>query len=214
MAAKARVFKSGKPAQAREGAPPAPTLVAKVIPATQADAAPADFTASPLSLELSDFEFSVFNLMFGLQSWAETCMAAAGLRGLHFLDIIVLHAVNHRARLRKQSEICMILNIEDTHLVSYALKKLIAAELVQAVPKGRERYFETTESGAAACMAYRKVREDYLVPNLSWVIGRDNMLKETAGFLRTMTALYAQSGRFAAAATAGLPKAPPVHTKR
>lgn len=175
---------------------------------------PGPFVASALSMDLSEFEFAMFTLMFGFLSWTESCMAAADVRGLNSLDILVLHAVNHRARRRKQTEICMVLNIEDTHLVAYALKKLMAAELVHAIVEGRERCFETTAKGEAACQGYRRVREDFLVPNLSWIAGGDKVIKETAGLLRTMTALYAQAGRFATAATAGRPKSPPLHTKR
>jgi len=172
------------------------------------------FVPSELSRDLSDFEFALFTLMFGFQTWTENCMDSANVRGLNSLDILVLHAANHRARGRRQTEICMVLNIDDTHLVAYALKKLMAAELVYAIADGRERHFETTAKGEYACLSYRRVREDYLVPNISWVAGSNSIIKEAAGFLRTMTAIYAQAGRFATASTAGKSKSPPVHTKR
>jgi len=85
---------------------------------------------------------------------------------------------------------------------------------VRVIPKGRERHFETTPKGEAACLAYRVVREGFLVPSLSWLAGRHNTIRDMAGFLRTMTALYDQAGRFATAASAGAPRSPPVHTKR
>jgi predicted MarR family transcription regulator len=175
---------------------------------------PNEFVPSPLSRDLSDMEFAFFTLMYGFQTWVETCMNAADVRGLKSTDILVLHAVNHRARGRRQSEICMVLNIEDTHLVAYALKKLMAADLVRAIADGRERHYETTAKGEAACLAYRRIREEFLVPNLSWVASRDGILRETAGFLKTMTAVYSQAGRFATAATASRPQSPPVRTKR
>lgn len=192
----------------------------KSAPATTVAAPPepvdttAAFVPSETSKDLSNFEFSLLTLMFGFESWAKVCMDAAGFRGLNPLDILTLHAVNHRARSRRQADICMVLNIEDPHLVAYALKKLMAAGLVRAKVTGRERHFETTETGEDACLAYRKVREEFLVPGLSWVAGRENSVNDTASFLRTMAALYAQAGRFAIAATAGQPKAPPLHTKR
>jgi predicted MarR family transcription regulator len=193
---------------------PAPTAAS--APATTAPPAPPDATFEPsaLSRKLSEFEFAVFTLMFGFQTWTEMCMAAADVRGLSSMDILVLHAVNHRARGRRQLDICMVLNVEDVHLVAYSLKKLVAAELVVAVPEGRERYYETTPRGDEACLAYRRVREEFLVPNLAWISGGEDVLNETAGFVRTMTALYAQAGRFATAATAGRVKSPPLRTKR
>jgi predicted MarR family transcription regulator len=186
---------------------PRETAAAPLVP-------PAVFTPSELSRELSEFEFALLTLMFGFHSWTEMCMAAADVRGLSSMDILVLHAVNHRARSRRQSEICMVLNIDDSHLVAYSLKKLMAAGLVSSLAEGRERRYETTERGEAACIAYRKVREEFLVPNLSWVAGGERVIHETASFLRTMSALYAQAGRFATAATAGQKKSPPLHTKR
>jgi predicted MarR family transcription regulator len=177
-------------------------------------AAKTAFEPNAASHDLSDFEYALIILTYGFQRWVKHCMEAANVHGLTALDILVLHAVNHRARGRRLTEICMVLNIDDAHLVAYALKKLAAADLVLVTPKGRERHFDTTAAGEAACMAYRVVREQFLVPSLTWVAGRHDTVRDTAGFLRTMTALYDQAGRFATAATAGQPLAPPVHTKR
>ena len=47
----------------------------------------------------------------------------AGRKGLGPLDVLVLHSVNHRGRAKTLSDICLVLNIEDTHTVTYALKK-------------------------------------------------------------------------------------------
>lgn len=177
-------------------------------------AATTPFEPNGASSDLSDFEYALIILTFGFQRWVKHCMEAANVHGLNALDILVLHAVNHRARGRRLTEICMVLNIDDTHLVAYALKKLAAAKFVLVTTKGRERHFETTTAGEAACLAYRMVRENFLVPSLSWVAGRHETVNDNAGFLRTMTALYDQAGRFATAASAGQPKTPPVHTKR
>ena len=72
----------------------------------------ADFLPSGASQDLSSFEFALITLMFGFQSWVQDCMDAAGFRGLSPMDILVLHAVNHRARGRRLTEICMVLNID------------------------------------------------------------------------------------------------------
>lgn len=184
-----------------------------MYPTTKVDAG-APFVPSASSQDLSEFEYGLIILTYGFQRWVQNCMAAANVNGLNALDILVLHAVNHRARGKRLAEICMVLNIDDTHLVTYALKKLAAADLVRATPQGRERHYETTPGGEHACLEYRRVRENFLVPSLTWVSGRDGAVIEAAGFLRMMTAMYDQAGRFATAATASRPKAPPVHTKR
>jgi predicted MarR family transcription regulator len=172
------------------------------------------FAPSAASRALSDFEFALIILTFGFSRWVESCMGAAAIRGLGALDILVLHAVNHRARARRLSEICTVLNIDDSHLVSYALKKLIAGGLVQVERKGRERHYETTDKGDGACLSYREVRERFLVDSLSWMANGNDELPRSAGFLRTMTAIYDQAGRFATASSLSHPHVPPVRTKR
>lgn len=167
---------------------------------------------SALSRQLSDLEFTLIILSHGFSRWVAKCMEAAGIRGLSALDILVLHAVNHRARDRRVSDICMVLNIDDPHLVTYALKKLQAAGLVATTTLGRERHYSATGAGDDACLAYRRVREDFLVPSLSWIAEGREVVPDVAAFLRTMTALYDQAGRFALAANAG-PVAPPLRTK-
>jgi predicted MarR family transcription regulator len=175
---------------------------------------PHPFGASPQSHELSEFEYSLIILSFGFMRWVENCMEAASFRGLNSMDVLVLHTVNHRARGRRLAEVCMVLNVDDTHLVSYSLKKLVAADLVKVLPIGRERHFETTPRGDEACMAYRKVREKFLVPSLAWLSGERNMVHDAGAFMRTMTAIYDQAGRFATAESSVAPKTPPLHTKR
>ncbi len=176
--------------------------------------APAGAARRDLSGILSEFEFTLIVVMFGFSRWVETCMAAANVRGLSALDTLVLHAVNHRARGRRLSEICTVLNIDESHLVAYALKKLVAAKLVTFRTRGREHHYSTTTAGDEACLAYRRVREEFLVKSLSWLGAGVADLARIETLLRAMSGLYDQAGRFATAASIRQPKAPPVHTKR
>jgi predicted MarR family transcription regulator len=201
---------SGTPLDAAEIS----TAAQGMYPETRSADGDASFVPSASSQDLSEFEYGLIILMYGFQRWVQNCMAAANVNGLNALDILVLHAVNHRARGKRLAEICMGLIIVDTLLVTYGLKKHAAASLVLVTPQGRERHYETTGIGERACLEYRKVRESFLVPSLTWVSGRDGAVTEAAGFLRMMTAMYDQAGRFAIAATASRPKTPPVHTKR
>jgi len=173
-----------------------------------------NFEPSEVSRQLSALEFAIINLMFGFQRWVEVCMEAAPLRGLAALDILVLHAVNHRARRRRLAEICMVLNIDDNHLVSYALKKLIVAGLVIVEQRGRERLYASTPAGDTACLAYRRVRERHLVPGLAVVSESRGDLAREAVFLRTLSGIYDQAGRLAMAEGPHESTPPPVRTKR
>ena len=76
------------------------------------------------SAELSELEFGLNMLINAYQRWMVRCMTAAGLTDLSALDVQVLHLVNHRERRKKLSELCFLLNMDDSHTVNYALKKL------------------------------------------------------------------------------------------
>ena len=81
---------------------------------------------SPQSAELSEFEFGLIVAGNAFHRWIVHCMSAAGLKDLTPLDVLVLHHVTHRARDKRLADICFIMNVEDTHLINYSLKKLQA----------------------------------------------------------------------------------------
>ncbi len=80
---------------------------------------------------LSEFEFGMIMTVHAFNRWMVRCMAAAGMPDLSPLDVLVLHNVNHRGKAKRLADVCLVLNIEDTHVVSYSLKKLEKLKLVR-----------------------------------------------------------------------------------
>ena len=80
--------------------------------------------------ELSELEFGLIIASHAFGRWMIRCMSAAGVKDMTETEILVLHHVNHRGREKKLADICFVLNIEDTHVVSYAQKKLANLGLV------------------------------------------------------------------------------------
>jgi predicted MarR family transcription regulator len=163
---------------------------------------------------LSDWEFAHITFSFGFMRWVEKCMEATGLRGLTALDILVLHAVHLRAKRRRLSEISMVLNVDDSHLVAYSLKKLVAAKLVQTVRDRRESRYETTPYGDEACAAYLAIRRKFLTPIVNLVADAPKEIGHMATVVTILTGIYDQAARQATAHTELLPKLPPVRTKK
>jgi hypothetical protein len=93
---------------------------------------------SPRSKQLSEFEYGLIVSNNAFSRWIVHCMSAAGLRELTPLDVLVLHHVHHRARDKRLSEICFIMNVEDTHLINYSLKKLQNLGVVQSSRNGKD----------------------------------------------------------------------------
>ncbi len=150
---------------------------------------------SPRSVELSEFEFGLIVAWNAFSRWAVRCMGAAGLPDLTITDVLVLHHVNHRARNKKLADICFVLNYEDTHVVAYALKKLVAAGLVSATKQGKEVFYTPTAEGEDFVRRYRAVRERCLVESLDTELNAD--IGELARLLRTMSGMYDQAARAA-----------------
>jgi predicted MarR family transcription regulator len=152
---------------------------------------------SPKSKELSEFEFGLIIAGNAFNRWVTRCMAAAGLKDLTTLDVLLLHHVHHRAREKKLADICFMMNMEDTHVVSYSLKKLVALGLVDSERRGKEVVFFTAKKGQGYIERYREVREACLVTTLSRDGSENAQLAELAGFLRMLSGMYDQAARAA-----------------
>lgn len=150
---------------------------------------------SPTSMELSELEFGLIVSWNAFSRWAVRCMAAAGCPDLTITDVLVLHHICHRARNKKLGDICFVLNVEDTHVVGYSLKKLVAAGLAHADRSGKDVFYSPTPAGDAAVAKYREVREACLIANLDTERNAD--IGESARLLRTMSGLYDQAARAA-----------------
>jgi predicted MarR family transcription regulator len=152
---------------------------------------------SAKSRELSEFEFGLIIAGHAFNRWVVRCMAAAGVKDLTAIDVLLLHHVYHRAKEKKLGDISFMLNIEDTHVVSYSLKKLVALGLVASEKRGKEVVFFTTDKGQEYIQRYRDIREACLISSLS-ADGSENVeLGELARFLRSLSGVYDQAARAA-----------------
>lgn len=176
-------------------------IVKTAAPKPLAEAAQRIVSSSHLvsdkSPELSEFEFGLIIAGHAFDRWMIRCMAAAGYKDMTPTDVLVLHHVNHRGTEKRLADICFVLNIEDTHVVSYSLKKLAMAGLVGSTKRGKEVFFSTTAHGAALCMRYRDVREACLMPGFSGAEEENLRLAELARVLRTLSGRYDQAARAA-----------------
>ena len=162
---------------------------------------------SEKAAELSEVEYGLIVGWNAFGKWMVKAMATAvadagmmvtGGTDLAVLDILCLHSVNHRERPKKLGDICFKLNVEDSHTVNYALKKLIKMKLVSSEKHGKEVFYATTASGVDLCLKYRAVRESCLVDGFAdFDGGKGAELGEVARQLRILSGLYDQAARSA-----------------
>ncbi|WP_198420195.1 winged helix DNA-binding protein [Geomonas ferrireducens] len=147
--------------------------------------------------ESSEFEFGLIIAYHAFERWMVRCMNAAGAKDMAPLDILILHHINHRGKQKRLADICFILNIEDTHLATYSIKKLTNAGLVSGTKKGKEMFYSTTPNGSTICNNYRQVRDTCLIDSFTKSEDEAKTLAGIAKFLRNVSGSYDQASRAA-----------------
>jgi len=148
--------------------------------------------------QVSEFEYGLIIANNAFNRWMQRCMAASGGAELSPLEILVLHNTNHRDREKRMSDIAFLLNIEDSHTVTYALRKLVKLDLLSAEKRGKEVFYKTTDQGRALCTKYRDVRAQCLLESLPHTGLNGEELRDIAASLRALSGLYDQASRAAA----------------
>jgi predicted MarR family transcription regulator len=147
---------------------------------------------------LSELEFGLIMLGHAFDRWMVRCMTAAGIPNLSGLDVLVLHTIGHRQRAKRVADICLVLNIEDTHLVTYSLKKLEAQKLIASARRGSEKTVSLTAKGEQVIQRYREVREALLVRPVKSAGADEARMSEIAAMMRALSGHYDQAARAAA----------------
>jgi predicted MarR family transcription regulator len=146
---------------------------------------------------LSEVEFALTVLSNAFQRWTVRCMSASGAPGLAAIDVLVLHAANHRDREKTLADICMMFNVEDTHVVAYAMKKLEGMKLISTGRRGKEKTVKVTKAGAEACRRYREVREALLSSSVKSLAFDEESMSRVASLMRALSGQYDQAARAA-----------------
>lgn len=147
--------------------------------------------------EVSELEFGLTLAGNAFHRWMVRAIAMAGYPELGPLDVLVLHSAYHRDRPKKLADICLVLNIEDTHTVNYAVKKLIKAGLVKDGRQGKEKTVAVTKEGAKTCEKYREIREALLMRAVGELGLEPDQVSRAATILRLMSGQYDQAARAA-----------------
>ncbi len=147
--------------------------------------------------ELSEFEFGLNIAGNAFHRWCVRAMAAAGHGDLSALDVLVLHSVRHRGRAKTLADICLVLNVEDTHTVNYAISKLTKAGLVKSGKRGKEKTVEATQAGQDACERYRAIRDALLLEAIGELGIAPDQVSKLSALLRLMSGQYDQAARAA-----------------
>ncbi|AIJ69698.1 winged helix DNA-binding protein [Brucella suis] len=146
---------------------------------------------------MSEVEYGLILASHAFSRWMVRYMAAAGLPGLSPIEILILHSIRHRDREKKLADICLVLDIEDTHIATYAIRKLEKAGLLTTGKAAKEKTVKITAKGAEACAHYAQIRERLLVDSTANARPSEETLSELAALLRFMSGAFNQATRSA-----------------
>jgi predicted MarR family transcription regulator len=147
---------------------------------------------------LSELEFSLTLAATAYQRWMVRCMTAAGMPQLSPTEILILHTVRHRDKPKRFMDIQLVLDVEETHLVTYAVRKLERLGLVAPKRAGQEKLIEITPAGLSLCTKYGNLREDLLVLAVVASNANESEISNVATLLRVLSGIYNQAARAAA----------------
>lgn len=145
---------------------------------------------------LSEFEYGLTMVNNAFQRWMQSCSIACDVHNLSALDILVVHNICHRDRAKRITDVAFTLNFDDTHNVSYSVRKMVKNGLLQAERRGKETYYSVTLQGKEFCIEYAKIRDKCLVQALEYMT-LDESFDDVAKLMRALSGVYAQASRAA-----------------
>lgn len=149
------------------------------------------------SAALDEIDLGMASAMHAFQRWIVKAMREAGLKDLTVIEALILDQLRHRARNKRLTDICFVLNIEDTHVVGYSLRKLVARDVVLAERNGKEVTYSISAAGKQHLQRFEEVHERRLLDALATLQLDQSTLPELAQYLRKMSGLYDQAARAA-----------------
>ena len=151
------------------------------------------------SEQLSELELSLTVLWNCVGRWLSQRSNSAVVSGMSDLDVFLLHLLVYRNKQLRGIDLAFALSIDDTHLVSYSLKKLARLGVISSAKIGKEVFYEATAKGREHYFEFLNDRKKYLEPAMKH-LSRDFDLENLTAFLRTLSSVYEQAARSAASA--------------
>jgi predicted MarR family transcription regulator len=149
---------------------------------------------------LSDLELALIILWNSVRRWMSSRSKDSSLKGLSDLDDFLLHLLVYRNRPLRGIDLAFALSVDDTHLVTYSLKKLARMGAITTQKIGKEVFYQAADKGRQHYQQFLDDRSRFLEPAMKFLTGREHDIESVTSLLRTMSGVYEQAARAAATA--------------
>ena len=155
-------------------------------------------SVDPRAMSMTQFELALVVVHNAFSQWTVRCGTAVGAGRFSSLELLVIGFLNAHDQAVRATDISFALKIEDTYTVQYALKKLLAAGLVESARSGKETLFTMTDAGRALYRDYSVVRSKFLLDAMA-MLSEDGLdMDGLVSRLRAISGIYEQAARNAA----------------
>jgi predicted MarR family transcription regulator len=166
--------------------------------ATRTNAGDGKRAVDARAVSMTQFELALVVAHNAFSQWTVRCGTAVGAGRFSSLELLVVGFLNAHDQTVRATDISFALKIEDNYTVQYALKKLLAAGIVESQRLGKETLFSMTEKGRSLYGDYSVVRSKFLLDAMS-MLSEDGLdMDGLVGRLRAISGIYEQAARNAA----------------
>lgn len=150
---------------------------------------------------LARFEFSLEQAMHAYYRWKSMGLAVVSDGNFSGNDAAVLNIIRLKDRSKGLSEICRLLNREDTANIQYSIRKLLKAGLITMTDSASRKTtsYEVSALGRSVTDDYAEVRRSILLPLVSSLADHSDEFEAAQQFLNLISGIYDQAAKQAAA---------------
>jgi predicted MarR family transcription regulator len=156
--------------------------------------------SSAFEVGLTELEFSIFRVSAAFERWQSDCLACCHGGAFSGTDTALLHVIRMHDRPKSISEMGRLLKRDDLSNLTYGVRKLLKAGLVEksdAVGSKKDVTYQVTPLGASITGDYADFRRELLISMTQSTAGHVDF-QAIATALNLMAAMYDQASCIAA----------------
>jgi predicted MarR family transcription regulator len=150
--------------------------------------------------KLSELELALTVLWNSVRRWISQRTKESVIAGLSDLDIFLLHLLVYRGRRLRGIDLAFALSIDDMHLVSYSLKKLVRLDAITSTRVGKEVFYTAAKKGKQHYAEFLDDRRKFLQPAMRYMSYGELSPGALTELLRALAGIYEQAARSASTA--------------
>lgn len=153
----------------------------------------------PVSVALTDLEYSLLRVFEAFGRWQSECLAAVSGATLSGAENVLLHVIAMKGRPKTIHDLQLLTNRNDTINIQYGLRKLMKIGFVAKEGTGRTGvYYRCTPEGERICREYASLRKKLLQSTLKALPKFEADSERATAHLEALEKAYTSAGREAA----------------